>query len=83
MGGETVGASSEAIAQGADKVYLVQDPLPGEPQIDLHLAAFEQVCRQTEPSVVLVGRTPLGSDIGPRLPSGWVSAWPRTASRSV
>ena len=59
--------SSEAIALGADRVYLVRDPLLEEPQIDTHVAAIEQVCRQTEPSVVLVGRTPFGRDIGPRL----------------
>ena len=60
-------ASSEAIALGADRVYLVRDPLLEEPQIDAHLAAIEQVCRQAKPSVVLVGRTPFGRDLGPRL----------------
>ena len=60
-------APSEAIALGADRVYHVSDPLLEEPQIDAHLVAIEQVCRQTEPSVVLVCRTPFGRDIGPRL----------------
>ena len=61
------GASSEAIALGADRVYHVSDPLLEESQIEAHLAAIEQVCRQIGPSVVLVGRTPFGRDIGPRL----------------
>ena len=67
LGAEMDAVSGEAIARGADKVYLVQDPLLAGPQMDLQLAAFEQVCAQTEPSVVLVGRTPMGADIGPRL----------------
>ena len=67
LGSEPDGVSTEAIAMGADKVYLVQDSLLAGPHVDAHLAAFEQVCRQTEPSVVLVGKTLAGSDIGPRL----------------
>jgi electron transfer flavoprotein alpha subunit len=66
-GGELDGLSSEAIAHGADRVYLVQDPLLAEPQNDSYLAAFEQVCRQVLPTIVLVGRTPMGKDVGPRL----------------
>ena len=60
-------ASSEAIARGADRVYQVEDPLLAEPQIDALIAAFEQACKQVEPTVVLVGRTPTGTNIGPRL----------------
>ena len=61
------GIADSAIAQGADKVYLVEDPLLAETQIDAQLAAFEHVCRQVEPSVVLISRTQSGRDIGPRL----------------
>ena len=61
------GVADSAIAQGADKVYLVEDPLLAETQIDAQLAAFEHVCRQVEPSVVLISRTQSGRDIGPRL----------------
>ena len=61
------GIADSAIAQGADKVYLVEDPLLAEAQVDAQLAAFESVCRQAEPSVVLIGRTQSGRDIGPRL----------------
>ena len=60
-------ASNDAVALGADAVYKVEDALLAEPQIDAHLAAFESVCRSVSPSVVLVGRTPLGRDVGPRL----------------
>ena len=61
------GVASEAFAQGADRVYLVQDPLLGEGHADAELAALEAVCKAAEPSVVLVGKTALGRDVGPRL----------------
>ncbi|MCH8206921.1 MAG: electron transfer flavoprotein subunit alpha/FixB family protein, partial [Chloroflexi bacterium] len=61
------GAASEAISYGADTVYVVQDALLAEPSIDASLAAFQQACSRVEPEVVIVGRTPSGRDIGPRL----------------
>ena len=67
LGADPGGAANAAIAQGADNVYVVKSPVLSEPQIDAYLAAFEQVCRQVEPSVVLVGRTPAARDIAPRL----------------
>ena len=60
-------ADDDAVALGADTVYKVEDALLAEPQIDAHLAAFERVCESAEPSVILIGRTPLGRDVGPRL----------------
>jgi electron transfer flavoprotein alpha subunit len=65
---DSVGAAAdETIALGADKVHLVESSLLSEPQIDAHLEAFAQVVGQTDPSIVLIGRTPLGRDVGPRL----------------
>ena len=48
LGGDLDGASDEAIAQGADKVYLVQDPLLAEPQLDTQVAAFELTATVTD-----------------------------------
>lgn len=67
LGADPGGEANAAIALGADRVYVVRSPVLNEPQIDAYIAAFEKVCRQVEPSVVLVGRTPLGRDIAPRL----------------
>jgi len=61
------GVAEQAIALGADKVFLVQDPLLTETAVDAHVAAFDQLCRQTTPKVVLVGRTELGREVGPRV----------------
>lgn len=65
---ESVGsAAEEAISLGADKAFRVESDLLAEPQIDAHLEAFAQVVSQTQPSIVLIGRTPIGRDVGPRL----------------
>ena len=65
---EAVGSEAvDAVAMGADKVYKVESQVLSEPQIDAHLSALEQVARQTDPSIILIGRTPLGRDVGPRL----------------
>ena len=65
---EAVGdVADEAISLGADIVHRVESSILSEPQIDAHLEAFAQVVSQAEPSIVLVGRTPLGRDVGPRL----------------
>jgi electron transfer flavoprotein alpha subunit len=67
LGSGADAVSQEAISLGADKVYSVQDPLLEDVQIEAQLAGIEAVCAQAQPSVVLVGRTHLGRDIGPRL----------------
>ena len=65
--GSVGNGGEEAIALGADKVFRVESDLLAEPQIDAHLEAFTQVVTQTQPTVVLIGRTPIGRDVGPRL----------------
>ena len=55
LGADPGGEANAAIALGADRVYVVRSPILNEPQIDAYMAAFEKVCRQVEPSVVLVG----------------------------
>ena len=66
--GASVGSEADdAVALGADKVYKVESPLLSEPQIDGHLSALEQVAKEADPSIILIGRTPLGRDVGPRI----------------
>ena len=67
LGADPGGLADAAIAHGADRVCVVDDPLLAEPQIDAHLAAYAHVCGEVSPSVVLIGRTQNGRDIGPRL----------------
>lgn len=60
-------AVRDAIALGADKAYLVRDAALEDMQLDAQVAALEKVCAETQPSVVLIGRTLTGRDVGPRL----------------
>ena len=64
-GGDAVG--QETIYLGADNAYLVQDEALAEMQLDAQVAALEKVCSEVQPSVVLIGRTLAGRDVGPRL----------------
>jgi electron transfer flavoprotein alpha subunit len=60
-------AAQAAISHGADRVYVVDDPLLGEFQIELYLEALANLCRAAQPRVVLMARTQTGRDVAPRL----------------
>lgn len=60
-------AGQAAIALGADRVYLAQDDVLRDMQLDAQVAALTTVCAEAQPSVVLIGRTLTGRDVGPRL----------------
>jgi electron transfer flavoprotein alpha subunit len=55
------------IAAGVDKVYVVDAPILAEYQTDAFVPAAEKVCREANPSIVLLGQTDVGRDLGPRL----------------
>ncbi|MFQ5996395.1 MAG: electron transfer flavoprotein subunit alpha/FixB family protein [Dehalococcoidales bacterium] len=57
----------EAIAFGADKVYVVDDPLLEDYQSDSYVAVMHRVCKDLTPNIVLFGQTSLGRDLAPRL----------------
>jgi electron transfer flavoprotein alpha subunit len=59
--------AQEAIAFGADKVYLVDDPLLKEYQTDSYTTVVEKVVGQAMPQVLLLGHTNIGRDLAPRL----------------
>ena len=59
--------AAEAGAIGADTVYVAEHPLLGVHSIDARVKAFEQVCRQVSPKVVLAGKTQIGLDVVPRV----------------
>ncbi len=67
VGSEIKGLATEAIAFGADKVYVVDDPLLKDYQSDAYAAAMENVIKQVNPRVVLMGQTSMGRDLAPRL----------------
>lgn len=57
----------EAIAQGADKVYVVDNPLLADYNSDCYTAVATQVCKDVSPSILLMGHNSMGRDIGPRV----------------
>jgi electron transfer flavoprotein alpha subunit len=66
-GSDISGLAREAIAFGADKVYVVDDPLLKDYQTDSYVSVVEQVAKQVMPQVILLGQTDIGRDLAPRL----------------
>ena len=59
--------AQEAISLGADEVHVAEHQLLGEYTSGAYTAAMEQVCRQVNPAIVLLGQTNIGRDLAPRL----------------
>jgi electron transfer flavoprotein alpha subunit len=59
--------AQEAIAFGADKVYVVDDPLLKDYQTDYHVSVMEKVVKQAMPQILILGQTSIGRDLAPRL----------------
>src|SRR5438128_10915134 len=67
VGHNLASAAQEALQAGGDRVYTVDDALLAEVHLELHLAALAELCRTVAPDIILLGRTALGRDLGPRL----------------
>lgn len=66
-GSNVSGLAQEAIAFGADKVYVVDDPLLADYQTQTYVAVMEKVAKQVMPKIILFGQTTIGRDLGARL----------------
>jgi electron transfer flavoprotein alpha subunit len=60
-------AAKDVIAFGADNVYVVESPLLKDYVTDSYVDAIEKLCHEVKPNIVLVGQTPMGRDLAPRL----------------
>ena len=67
VGSGVAGLAQEAIAFGADKVFVADDAQLAQYTTDAYVAAMEQVCRQANPAALLLGQTDVGRDLAPRL----------------
>ena len=67
VGSDVAGLASEAIALGADTVYVVDDPQLKEYQTDAYVAVLETVVKQVTPRAILFGQTSIGRDLVPML----------------
>ena len=59
--------AQEAIAFGADKVYIVDDALLKDYQSDSYLQVMEKIVKQVMPQIIMLGQTSIGRDLSPRL----------------
>jgi electron transfer flavoprotein alpha subunit len=67
IGSNVAGLAQEAIACGASKVFVVDDPLLKDYLTDAYLKVMENVVKQAMPKVILLGQTQSGRDLTPRL----------------
>ncbi len=67
VGSEVGSLAQEAIAFGADKVYIVDDPQLKEYQTDAYVSVMEKVVRQLMPQILILGQTSVGRDMVPML----------------
>jgi len=66
-GSDISSLAEEAIAFGADKVYVVDDPLLADYQTDSYVLVMENIVKQVMPQILLLGQTSIGRDLAPRL----------------
>jgi len=59
--------AQQAISYGADKVYVVDDPLLKDYQTDSYIPAMEKVAAAVMPQIIIMGQTSIGRDLAPRL----------------
>jgi len=59
--------AQEAIVFGANKVYVVDDPLLKDYQTESYVSVMEKVIKQVMPQILLMGQTSIGRDLAPRL----------------
>lgn len=69
-GADTGKAADEAISYGADVVVAVEDPILESYDSVLYTKAITALVGKYEPSVILIGGSPDGRDLGGRLSAG-------------
>jgi electron transfer flavoprotein alpha subunit len=67
LGTAAAGAASSAFAAGASKVFSSADAAYDEFKADQWTAAVDNAIGQQSPGVILLGQSPVGRDLGPRL----------------
>ncbi len=67
MGKQIGHLAQEAIAYGADKVYVAEDDLLDPYHSDAYTQVATTLCQKALPSIVLLGHTDIGCDLAPRL----------------
>ncbi len=68
-GSKTQALADELIYYGADKVYVVEDPLLETYQANTYARVMYDMIHRHKPQIVLYGATPVGRDLAPRIAS--------------
>ncbi len=67
IGSNIAGLAQEAIAYGANKIYVVDDPILKDYLTDSYLMVMDKVTKLVMPQILLLGQTHTGRDLTPRL----------------
>ncbi len=67
VGDAVLGAATQAVSYGPNRVYKVEHPLLAGFKADLWIASLEQACSKIKPKVFLMSHSLLGVELGPRL----------------
>lgn len=60
-------SAEEAVALGAERVYLAEGPAFFQSIPQFYSLVFADVCSLAHPSIILLGQTDMGRDVAPRL----------------
>jgi electron transfer flavoprotein alpha subunit len=67
LGSKSGSLGQEAIAYGADNVYVAEDSLFDSYNSDAYTQTVATLCKKVLPSIMLFGHTDIGCDLSPRL----------------
>src|SRR4030042_2027072 len=59
--------AQQAIASGADKVYVVDDAQLKDYQPDAYISVLDNVAKTIKPQIIIMGQTDTGRELAPRL----------------
>lgn len=67
IGSDVKKDADELAAYGADRVIVVEDPILKDYMTEPYTHALASVINEFKPEIMLVGATPIGRDLGPRV----------------
>ena len=67
IGSGISGIAQEALAFGANKVYVIDNDILKNYQADSYLLAMEKLLTQVTPQIIVFGQTDIGRELAPRL----------------
>lgn len=67
LGSKLEGLAEKAISHGADRVWCITDPALEHYENGAYTAALTELINQEKPAIVLLGATPDGRDLAPRV----------------